>query len=583
MRVIASVGIVAALALGGVHGHARAAQTAGQVALPGGGQGGSAVPLPGLRGPLPARDAARPTGTSRLRGRVVAADTGQPLRRATVRTMSPEIRESASTLTDADGMYEFRDLPAGRYTVTASKGSYATRAYGQTRSNEPGRPIALAANQLVERIDVRLPRGGVVTGVVTDEYGDPVPDATVTPLRLQFVQGRRRLLPAGRPATSNDIGGYRVFGLSPGTYYLSAVLRPQGGFQERTDVRAGYAPTYFPGTTDLASAQRLTVGVGQTVNDINLALVPTQTAQLSGTVHGPDGEPVRFGGVVAQMRGTAVAMFGGSTAVGPIGADGTFTIAGVPPGDYVLTSMQGPGGGPGAVSRATVAVNGADITGIRLVPSIPLTLTGRLIADGGTVTNLGGSPIQLMFMDPAGDEFGPGMLSTPPVTAKDDLTFEAQVYPGRVAIRLMGGNPRWLLKSVRVDGIDVTDSGIEVQPGSRLTDLEVEVTSQRQEITGVVTRSNGQPVANYTVVVFAQDRERWGPATRYISTARPDQDGRFRARALPGDFHVVAVEYVEPGGWMDPDFLDSVVPAAKSLSLAAGETKTIELTLVDPR
>jgi hypothetical protein len=82
-------------------------------------------------GGAPARDQTRRTGTARLRGRVVAADTGQPLRRATVRLMSPEIRESVSTMTDGDGLYEFKELAAGRYTVSASKGSYASLSYGQ--------------------------------------------------------------------------------------------------------------------------------------------------------------------------------------------------------------------------------------------------------------------------------------------------------------------------------------------------------------------------------------------------------------------------------------------------------------------
>ena len=56
------------------------------------------------------------TGTGRLRGRIVAADTGAIVRRAQVRISSPDIG-SKTAFTDAQGRYEFRDLPAGRFNA----------------------------------------------------------------------------------------------------------------------------------------------------------------------------------------------------------------------------------------------------------------------------------------------------------------------------------------------------------------------------------------------------------------------------------------------------------------------------------
>ena len=82
--------------------------------------GGQAMPQ------LPPRDNAQPPkpGKATIRGHVVAADTGQPLRKAQVRISSNDSRENRMTTTDADGRYEFKELPAGRYSVQASKGSY---------------------------------------------------------------------------------------------------------------------------------------------------------------------------------------------------------------------------------------------------------------------------------------------------------------------------------------------------------------------------------------------------------------------------------------------------------------------------
>jgi len=163
----------------------------------------------------PPRDARLATGHSAIRGRVLASDGGQPLRRATVRINAAELRVARTAFTDADGRYDFRDLPAGRYSISASKPTFVNWSYGQTLPNGPGKPIALSDNQTADNVDMRLLRGAVITGRVLDEFGEPVPNAAVTALRRQYQQGQSRLSPAGDRAQANDIGDYRIFGLAP--------------------------------------------------------------------------------------------------------------------------------------------------------------------------------------------------------------------------------------------------------------------------------------------------------------------------------------------------------------------------------
>lgn len=541
---------------------------------------------PGVAGAgLPARDQPGKTGTSRIKGRIVAADTGQPLRRATVRAMAPELRESVSTTTGADGQYEFKDLPAGRYSVSASKGAYAQLSFGQTRASEGGRPIEVGENQTIDRIDLRLPRGGVVTGVILDEFGEPVPDASVTPLRQQYVNGQRRLMPVGRSAMSNDIGGYRLFGLAPGSYYLSVSSRSVIAMMNtRNEDRSGYAPTYYPNTSDVGSAQRLTVGAGQTMADVNITLVPTQTAEVSGTVVDPSGQRVRAGVVLAMPR--AAMMLPGPPTVGMIRPDGTFTIGGVAPGEYLLRASMPPdaaGGAPMLAATATVTVGGQDVTGVQLVPAVPGTVRGRVTLDGGTVTAAGGAPLQLVFSPISPEDAMLGMMAgVGPATVRDDLTFESRAAAGKMVARLLSDG-RWSLKAVRHQGVDATDTGLDIRSGADVDDVEIELTSRKQEVSGLVTAA-GKPTTQYTAIVFAQDRERWTAGTRHIAVGRPDQEGRFRVRTLPpGDYYAVAVASVEPGAWMDPDFLDSVRHAAVSVSLHEGETRTVDLRLAEPR
>jgi hypothetical protein len=234
----------------------------GPVPGPGGPRGGpGGAPPPGSV-PTRDRDVTMTAGTSRLRGRIVAADTGRPLRRSMVRLSAPGVRETRSTSTDQDGQYEFTDLPAATYTVMASKSGYVSMGYKQTRPGSMSSPVGLGAGETKERVDVALMPAGVITGRVVDEYGEPVADTMVSAQRQQFVNGARRPMPSGAPSSSNDIGEFRVHGLAPGEYYVYAAPRgPFGPADANTD-RTGYAPAYYPSAQDVASAQRVTVRSG---------------------------------------------------------------------------------------------------------------------------------------------------------------------------------------------------------------------------------------------------------------------------------------------------------------------------------
>src|SRR5947209_5392412 len=85
--------------------------------------------------PQPPRDtSAQPaTATAVIRGHVFDQSNGRPLRKVQVRAFAPELRENRVASTDNNGAYEIKNLPAGRFQLTASKGSFVTLQYGQTR------------------------------------------------------------------------------------------------------------------------------------------------------------------------------------------------------------------------------------------------------------------------------------------------------------------------------------------------------------------------------------------------------------------------------------------------------------------
>jgi hypothetical protein len=163
----------------------------------------------------------------------------------------------------------------------------------------------------------------------------------------------------------------------------------------------------------------------------------------------------------------------------------------------------------------------------------------------------------------------------------DDLTFELKVQPGRRGLRLAPQPQGAAVKTVRLNGADVTDSGIEFRPNEDISGVEIELTTQHSDLSGSVTDNRSQPVKDYSVVIFARDSGQWGYGSRYLSSGRADQAGRYRIRGLPpGNYYAIALEYLEPGENMDPEFLERCRNRATEFSLNEGQIRSLDLKLV---
>jgi len=510
-----------------------------------------------------------PPGTSTLKGHVVAADSGQPLRKAQVRITAGEIRENRVATTDADGLFEFKELRAGRYFLTASKGGFVNNAYGQLRPTDAAKPLTILDNQHVEKLDFSLARGGVVAGRILDEFGEPMSEVQVAAQQYQTIQGQRRLVPSGRQAQTNDIGEFRLFGVPPGQYYLSATWRQINPMN--SDDKTAYAPIYFPGTDNPAQAQRITVGAGEEKSEIVMTLRPVRATRVSGTVTGSDGKPMAGSVMVSSTGGFGFNMVG----AGPIRPDGTFSVSGIAPGEYMLRAQSfGPGRDPESATM-TITATGDDITDVSLVASKPSSATGRIVMDPGAAAAL---PQGLMLFPSPIDTSAIGMGAGGPTRLADDGTFEMKSAPGRV--RIMVGGSGWTLRSVRLNGADVTDTGIEFKANQDISGLEIEITNKVTTVTGLVTNARGETAKEYTAIAFAQDRDKWKIQGRYQSLGRPDQDGRFKMSGLaPSDYYVVALEKLDPGQITDPEFLDAIRIRATPITIREGETRTIDLKI----
>ncbi len=244
--------------------------------------------------------------------------------------------------------------------------------------------------------------------------------------------------------------------------------------------------------------------------------------------------------------------------------------------------------GPPEFSVAVVAVNGDDVTGIRLAPAVPVLVSGRVSFDDAAAAQsirtasvrVSGQPLDL------DDALGIGLGGAMNGQLREDFTFELKTVAGRVALRVFvpgqaGTSAAWQVKSIRANGVDVTDAGVEVG-GQGASGIDIEMTNRLQQVSGSVADAKGDRVKDYAVAVFPSDRSRWGAATaRYFAIGRPGDDGQFKVSTLPpGEYYAVALDTVSPTEWQDPETLERLSRQASTFVLTPGDTRTLDLRLI---
>lgn len=551
-----------------------------------------------------------------IAGRVLAADTGRPVKRARVFVSAAELPGGRGVLTDDTGVFQLAELPAGRYTLSVSKSGFVSLSYGQRGPLQAGTPLQLADGQEIKDIEFRLPRGSVIAGHVYDETGDPMPGVLVRVLRYQYQQGDKRLAPAGT-AQTDDQGQYRVWGLMPGDYYVDAQSRinlPFGGpggwgggaagrgggaggrgggggaaaaiagvvgaiagsnvaalFGPNDENQKAYAPTYFPGVPSITEAQPITLGLSQTAADVDFGLQLVHVARVSGHVTDPDGTATWSGNVSLVVDGATVGRGGGfgMNYGSRIQSNGAFEIANVPPGRYTLQARGNDNDTPQFASQpltvgstdvdvSVVLGNSATISGTIVFPPSQTQLpdfSNMRIAAPSTDNSIGGQ--------------AQGRVD------KDGKFTITGVQAGAHLIRPGGQLRGWTLKEVTIDGRDVTDTAVELRSGQHLERVEMTLTDKTNEINGTLASEQGAPATEYTVLAFSTDSAFWQPQSRHIATARPDQTGHFRIRGLPaGDYYLATVDPAQQGEWYEPAYLEERRLGAARVTLGDGDTKT---------
>jgi protocatechuate 3,4-dioxygenase beta subunit len=525
-----------------------------------------------------------------IRGRIVAADTGQPLRRAKVTVSRGERTDPAgnqTATTDADGRYTIADVLPGKYTLSVFRSGYLPMQYGQRRPLEAPRLLEVTGNAVIDRADFALQRMAVISGRITDERGEPVAGVLVLPMRSVYVDGRRQLAAqqsaAGFNVRTDDTGRYRISSLVPGSYVLMATARDTWTVQSGGNVVKGFAPTFFPGTTDVVRARPVTVAYAEQKGDVNFSLMPVRTVRVSGTALDSQGKPLagRRIGLTQPLRGAGG---GGGFAVGnaTVAPDGTFVLPHVLPGEYKLQA-RGPSPGPGRDDEAaaqTITVTNRNVDGIVIKTTVGWSIAGHIRTENGAAPNLAPSAARVIATvpDATNPRGGPPGGKT---RINEDWTFTVSDLFGPARLRLNLPDD-WTLKAIERDGRDVTDSTIEGTPGHEVTDVRIVITNQVTIVSGRTVAANGAATTGGTVIVFAAESRQWRENSRFVRAVRPGDDGVWRISGLPpGEFFAVAVDYVPEGMWNDPEYLATLRARAQKITVADSGTPLLTLRVVE--
>lgn len=555
--------------------------------------------------PMPPGSAApTPTGTGAISGVVMTADGApRPLRGANVVLIGGMTGVLKVTSTDRDGRFSFASLPADRYTVGASKPPFLGAAANAKRPARPGTAIVLANGQRVTDVPIRLPLGAAISGVVVDELGQPT-SAGVALQQRKLQNGERVLVSTGHNTTTDERGRYRIYGLPPGEYFVTAMrfaitnTAPRVlASREFDDALRGalppagpppaavrYVPIYYPGTARASDASGITLAAGEDRSDIDLRFELAATAVVDGSVMTADGQtPANTTVMLTTVAGSPIQ----SSMFVNVQPTGRFAFNNVAPGTYMLVAnTSGPQGG--LYASQVIDVTG-DQSGLQLTLRAPMTLKGRIAFDGASpAPSLNGWQPSAK---PLSRTAGQGAGTIPPPSDAQGMFAIPRLAPGPYMLagpQTFGANANsvtWSLQSVVADGKDITDLAVDITLETLPKDLVLTFTDKSQSVSGKLMHADGAPGTDYTVVLFPKDKAYWLTGSRRILTAKPDSSGQFifggtGVVSIPaGEYFLAAVVELDRDEQFDPALLATLMNAAAPLMIQPGERKVQDLVI----
>lgn len=527
-------------------------------------------------------------------GRVFAEATGAPIPGAIVALMASSSSSTDTwsvwspvgfarssgrmTSTDVAGTFLIAGVEPGEYRLVARPGVHSERylraAYGAVGPNDPGRLVVVRKGEPLQGLDIALPSGVAVEGRVVDEHGEPLALMPVVAARiLPGSDAPQRV--SHPPASTDDLGRYRLFGLEPGDYILSteSSYKAIGSDGRETSAKElpGFPTTFHPSATSEGAAQRVRLTAGRDASGIDIQAVRARLLEVSGTLLDSRGVPASTTNVLISRDGVSSA----ASHSFYTDAAGRFRAAAVQPGNYQLVVGRG-GAVNGRVEFADVPLTVAgDIEGLILSTTPGVVVSGRVVLVEGQALDVGTLRITL-------ERAGAAVRSIETIAAMDaDRRFRAQDVFGPHMLRIAGLPSGSTVKAVLLRGDDITD----VPTTFRAEDadqLQVVISSRASTLEGTVRGEGTSPPGDATVYVFGEDRSTWRMSSPRTHKSAAAADGKFSVGGLSaGRYYAIAVarEGLRMPQKPGEAFFDLLSRDATPFAIGDDERRPLELRL----
>ena len=497
----------------------------------------------------------QPPAACTVQGTVVNRVSGEALQRVTLQlhSMEPGGTHSYTSVSAADGRFEFVQIEPGQYTLQAQRLGFEDHESS----------VALECGQPGAGIEVKLVPHGVVAGRVTDEFGEPLPGVSVQAMLRGYVNGNRRVIPAGQ-AVTNDLGEYRIHGLAPGLYFIQAALAAKADSSGSTV----FLPAYFPNTDRPESAQPLEVAPGQVQSGINFLLRRVPAFSIRGHV----ATTLRTSkGVMIYLAQRNAGNWLTERRPIPV-VNGVFEVTGVTSGSYHLVAEQfGESGAPVAGALVPVEVADRDIDGINLGPTARPDISGKLIWEGTAPQPGTGRTPRIVLRPEPGDSSPPASVSVGAEVEESGSFRIRSVPPGIYHVQVTNLAPGFYVKSARLGDAGGTSMRLDLlQPqGGALT---VVVTSRGGAMAGNVESNRAGLVQ---VFAIAEGNPWWS------RTAVTGDHGHFEIKGLaPGEYRVLACERIDPEAYQDSELMKSLEGQSQRVTVSENSREMLTLKLM---
>jgi hypothetical protein len=511
-----------------------------------------------------------------IAGIVFEAGSNSPIRRSVVTLSTVEAQpQDAVAWTDSNGRFSFGYLPPGRYLLRAMKNGYQGAAWGAETLRLPPAVIQLAAGQIRNDFIFRLQLMNSITGVVLDEDGDPLANVQVTAMTPGLQRQKRRFFP-GPNAMTDATGHYRLSGLAPGRYALSANHRNGPVVKMHSEATAGepqqqysYGIQYYPGTDRAEAAALITVQPGPEISSIDFRLTAQTAASIEGRVLVPTGAGTVKDVIVNMTSQDFGARFANGFGVSQ--PDYTFRSGPLGPGRYLLVAQATIDGRPYRGVQ-TIELGPPGVRDIAIPMEVSVDLAGSVSVEGPDAGKYRASFVSLV----PGDDIP---WNAPPLRANvnQDGSFQiANVPPGIWDIGAGPIPPAGYIKAMRLGDRDVLTEDMTIGP-STTERLKIVLSTRAATLEGDVVQGD-QPTR--ATIVLAPDGK-FRHVTSFFRIAAGDEKGHFEIKnATPGEYRLYAFEEFDPRSIQDPDFLKPFEKSGVPVTLQEGPNPSQKLSVI---